>query len=116
MFNLLSAVTYLHSNRILHRDIKPQNILIHENKFALSDFGLARVFDLPLRKYNKLIGTQDYRSPEIIFDSKNGDELYSTGVDIWAVGCTAMELVLNQRLFKTKNDLELKKQQIILLG
>ena len=74
-----------HSHRVLHRDLKPQNLLIdtETNSLKLADFGLARAFAIPLRAYTHEVVTLWYRAPEILLGAKQ----YSTPVDVWSIGC-----------------------------
>ena len=89
----LLGLEYLHKNWILHRDIKPNNLLINrEGVLKIGDFGLAKVYGSPNRVYTHIVVTRWYRAPELLF----GARLYGPGVDVWAVGCVLAEIL--QRL------------------
>lgn len=63
-YQILLAIDYCHSHRIMHRDLKPQNLLIDSNmKIKLADFGLARSYGLPIKTYTHEVVTLWYRSP-----------------------------------------------------
>eukprot|EP00494_Astrolonche_serrata_P028075 UN28340 len=82
-YQLLSGIKYCHEQRVLHRDLKPQNLLInHEQQLKLADFGLARAFGIPVRNYTHEVVTLWYRSPDVLLGSRQ----YGTAVDIWSVG------------------------------
>lgn len=67
LHQLLEALAYCHLNRILHRDLKPQNLLVDtQGHIKLADFGLARAFMIPLRAYTHEVVTLWYRAPEIL--------------------------------------------------
>ncbi|XP_015359648.2 cyclin-dependent kinase 3 isoform X2 [Marmota marmota marmota] len=94
LFQLLQGVNFCHSHRVIHRDLKPQNLLINEfGALKLADFGLARAFGVPLRTYTHEVVTLWYRAPEILLGSK----FYSTAVDIWSIGCIFAEMVERER-------------------
>ncbi|KAL7067496.1 putative cell division control protein 28 [Cryptosporidium serpentis] len=89
MFQLLNGLAYCHAHNIMHRDLKPQNVLIGlDGILKLGDFGLARACRLPLPEYTHDVLTMWYRAPEILL----GINKYSPSVDVWSVGCIMAEL------------------------
>ena len=80
----------------MHRDLKPQNLLIDKDgNVKLADFGLARAFGLPVKTYTHEVVTLWYRAPEILLGCKE----YSTPIDIWSIGCIFAELLGRAPLF-----------------
>jgi len=93
---MLKGLYYCHINRIIHRDLKPQNLLITKDlKLKLADFGLSRMFNLPMGKMTHEIITLWYRPPEVLL----GLEEYTTKVDSWSAGCIFAEMLLDKPLF-----------------
>ncbi|KDN34786.1 Cyclin-dependent kinase 1, partial [Rhizoctonia solani AG-8 WAC10335] len=103
-YQLLAGLRYCHGRRVLHRDLKPQNLLIDNNEnLKLADFGLARAFGIPLRTYTHEVVTLWYRSPEVLLGSRH----YSTAIDIWSVGCIVAEMVMHgQPLFPGDSEID----------
>ncbi|KAK2495869.1 hypothetical protein MC885_006824 [Smutsia gigantea] len=132
LFQLLQGVNFCHSHRVIHRDLKPQNLLINElGAIKLADFGLARAFGVPLRTYTHevlwdkgerssakgvtravshlkavflptQVVTLWYRAPEILLGSK----FYSTAVDVWSIGCIFAEMVTRKALFPGDSEID----------
>lgn len=101
---MLDGIAYCHSHRILHRDLKPQNLLIDRTneRLKLADFGLARAFGIPVRQYTHEVITLWYRAPEILLGSKH----YSTPVDLWSIGCIFAEMVNQKPLFPGESEID----------
>lgn len=87
---------YCHARKILHRDIKPQNLLISKGgELKLADFGLARAKSVPSNTYSNEVVTLWYRPPDVLL----GNKKYSTSLDMWGVGCIFVEMLTGQPLF-----------------
>lgn len=100
---LVSALYYLHSHRILHRDMKPQNILLAKGeKVKLCDFGFARTMSFDTLVLTSVKGTPLYMAPEIV-----KDQPYDHTADLWALGCILYELYTGTPPFYSNNILQL---------
>jgi serine/threonine protein kinase len=101
MFQLLRGIAYCHENRVLHRDLKPQNLLINsKGHLKLADFGLARAFGIPVTTFSNEVVTLWYRPPDVLLGSRN----YSTSIDIWSAGCIMAEMYTGKPLFPGKDN------------
>lgn len=101
LFQLLRGLAYIHERKILHRDLKPQNLLINEiGELKLADFGLARAKSVPSHTYSHEVVTLWYRPPDVLLGSKD----YTTSLDIWGTGCIFVEMVTGVALFPGMRD------------
>ena len=92
------AIYYMHERRILHRDLKTQNIFLTNGKVKLGDFGISKVLDSTVQLTSTVIGTPYYMSPEQ-FKYKP----YSYKTDIWALGCVIYEMCSLRHAFDAQN-------------
>lgn len=96
VYQLLRGLEYCHRRKVLHRDLKPQNLLIGENgELKLADFGLARAKSVPTKTYSHEVVTLWYRPPDVLLGSTD----YSTPIDMWGVGCIFFEMCTAKALF-----------------
>jgi serine/threonine protein kinase len=111
-FQMIAAVYYLHSHRIIHRDIKPDNILVSRNGIVkLCDFGMARYVTVPMRTYTRGVVTLWYKAPELILDG-----FYELSIDMWSIGCILYELVTYSPLFPGDGQLDQMMRILAVLG
>ncbi|XP_077504729.1 cyclin-dependent kinase 1-like [Amblyomma americanum] len=103
MSQILEAILFCHQRRVLHRDLKPQNLLIdNHGTIKVADFGLARAFGIPLRVFTHEVVTLWYRAPEVLLGSLR----YSTPIDIWSIGCIFVEMVTRRPLFHGDSEID----------
>lgn len=114
LYQILRGVKYLHSSGIIHRDIKPGNLLVNSNcLLKICDFGLARVAEANKnREMTQEVVTQYYRAPELLLGARH----YDFSVDMWSVGCIYGELLHRKILFLAQNPLKQVDKIIDILG
>ena len=114
MYQLLLGTAHLHKHGVMHRDLKPQNLLVDKanNVLKIADLGLGRAFSVPVKSYTHEIVTLWYRAPEVLL----GGSHYSTPVDIWSIGCIFAEMARKQPLFPGDSELQQLLHIFKLLG
>ncbi|PAA79458.1 hypothetical protein BOX15_Mlig002513g2 [Macrostomum lignano] len=116
LYQILRGLKYIHSANVLHRDLKPNNLLLNTTcDLKICDFGLARVAD-PGHDHTGIlteyVATRWYRAPEIMLNSKG----YTKSIDIWSVGCILAEMLNNKPLFPGKHYIDQLNLILNILG
>lgn len=105
---LICGVHYLHNMNVVHRDLKPQNILVtRDGILKIADFGLSRSLEIRVPPYSSEVVTLWYRSPELLMGSTS----YKFYVDIWSLGCIIYEMITLEPLFPGES----KENQLALI-
>ncbi|XP_062224078.1 mitogen-activated protein kinase 3 [Phragmites australis] len=113
LFQLLRGLKYLHSAEILHRDLKPGNLLVNANcDLKICDFGLARTNSSKGQFMTEYVVTRWYRAPELLLCCDN----YGTSIDVWSVGCIFAELLGRKPIFPGTECLNQLKLIVNVLG
>ncbi|KAH0793975.1 CMGC family protein kinase [Histomonas meleagridis] len=104
IYQLLSAIAFMHSKNMFHRDVKPENCMVNRDTFLLKlvDFGSTRGVTSSTSPYTEYVSTRWYRAPECILTSGS----YGPEVDEWAVGCMLYELLTTRPLFPGKHEID----------
>ncbi|TPX47508.1 hypothetical protein SeMB42_g02270 [Synchytrium endobioticum] len=117
VYQLLRGLKYIHSANVLHRDLKPGNLLVNADcELKICDFGLARGFsDVPANNAGFLteyVATRWYRAPEIMLSFRS----YTKAIDMWSVGCIFAELLGGKPLFRGRDYVDQLNQILAVLG
>lgn len=101
LYQVLRGIAYCHSKNILHRDLKPQNLLLNRatGDVKLADFGLARAIGIPVKAFSHEVVTLWYRAPDVLL----GSQIYTSSIDMWSIGCIFGEMTSDRPLFGGKN-------------
>ena len=103
MTGILRGLCHLHSMGIIHRDMKPGNVLIGDRgQVKLGDFGLARVLAKPEHGFSYQAATRWYRAPEMLYAAR----MYGTEVDMWGAGCIMAEMLTLSPMFPGETDID----------
>ncbi|KAI8904310.1 kinase-like domain-containing protein [Gorgonomyces haynaldii] len=117
IYQTLRGLKYIHSANVLHRDLKPGNLLVNADcELKICDFGLARGYsatpDVSSGFMTEYVATRWYRAPEIMLSFRS----YSKAIDLWSVGCILAELLLKKPLFKGKDYVDQLNQILQVCG
>lgn len=116
-YQILCGLKYIHSADVLHRDLKPGNLLVNADcELKICDFGLARGYSSNPEKNNgfltEYVATRWYRAPEIMLSLQS----YTKAIDVWSVGCILAELLGGKPIFKGKDYVDQLNQILYIVG
>jgi len=116
VYQILRGLKYVHSASVVHRDLKPGNLLVNADcELKICDFGLSRGFSSSAEAptiMTEYVATRWYRAPEIMLAFRG----YNTAIDVWSVGCIIAELLLGKPLFKGKDYVDQLNKILDVLG
>ncbi|KAI9465688.1 kinase-like domain-containing protein [Lactarius psammicola] len=115
IYQTLCGLKYIHSADVLHRDLKPGNLLVNADcELKICDFGLARGFNQSQKQgfMTEYVATRWYRAPEIMLSFAN----YASAIDVWSVGCILAELLAGKPIFKGRDYVDQLNQILHYLG
>jgi len=103
-YEILKGLAFCHGHRVMHRDLKPHNILLSKDasKVKLADFGLARPKLAPSKTITHDVVTLWYRAPELLL----GECKYCDSIDMWSVGCIVAEMLSGKALFPGDSEID----------
>ncbi|XP_068605835.1 cyclin-dependent kinase 6 [Brachionichthys hirsutus] len=111
MQQLLQGLDFLHTNMVVHRDLKPDNILVSsQGEVKIADFGLARIYTFNVALTPGVV-TLWYRAPEVLLNS-----VYMSSVDMWSAGCVFAELFLRRPLFQGYTEVQQLQKIFEMIG
>ncbi|KAF2861357.1 mitogen-activated protein kinase spm1 [Piedraia hortae CBS 480.64] len=117
IYQILCGLKYIHSANVLHRDLKPGNLLVNADcELKIADFGLARGFSMDPEEnagyMTEYVATRWYRAPEIMLSFQS----YTKAIDVWSVGCILAELLGGKPFFKGRDYVDQLNQILRYLG
>ncbi|KAF8636393.1 hypothetical protein AX17_003575 [Amanita inopinata Kibby_2008] len=117
LYQILRGMKYVHSACVIHRDLKPGNLLVNSDcELKICDFGLSRGYasrpDENATHLTEYVATRWYRAPEIMLAFRG----YNTAIDVWSIGCILAELLLGRPLFKGKDYVDQLNKVLEVLG
>jgi len=116
MYQLLKGTAHMHKHGVMHRDLKPQNLLVDDSTqhplVKVADLGLGRHFSVPIKAYTHEIVTLWYRAPEVLLGATH----YAPAVDMWSIACIFAELARKSAIFPGDSELQQLLHIFKLLG